>query len=646
MLFKKKKDNTNKAAPVAKTVDGRPYSLMDGVPTLKDLIAPPSIDRSTPDHLVIGDRYMRSSILSGFPKRISVGWANRLYNYDGDLDMSIHINPTDERAATDELTDKITQFEAQLDIEAKGGSNRNITRLQNKIAELYREREKIEQNYVSMFGVQMITNLYSDSIENLNKESQMLESSIRGQKIKMTPLNLRQDQGYKSGLPFGKTWLPKNVRNFSSEGLTACFPFYNAEVSHRNGVLLGINEQTRTPIYIDFFNRRILDNGNICILGRAGAGKTFLVSLLIMRSALQGVRTVIIDPEAEYGSVTEDMGGTVIRIAPGSKTIPNPFDIEDEEEVDDDGIATGRRIVDIKGKVGDLLNLVGVMAGDLTQEQRSLVSFALANVYEEFGITTDHASLYSDDVVLNERGEFIHHGRKRRMPTFSDFHRKLVEVASIPGHEALSPVVNALAMFKRDGVYGMFDCETDESVANYKDAPVVCFDVKSLEEDILRPIGMYVAMSWAWEKFGKKNPEVKKRIICDEAWMLTNPNMTGYQYTASFLETVSRRSRKRNCSLLVATQGFSEFVSCLQGEAVLNNAVVKIFMKQSATDIDALQKKFKLSNGEYNYLLSLPKGHFLLKMDTESTTGFARAMPYEKLLIESHTIANNPENKS
>ena len=159
-------------------------------------------------------------------------------------------------------------------------------------------------------------------------------------------------------------------------------------------------------------------------------------------------------------------------------------------------------------------------------------------------------------------------------------------------------IANALRMFTKDGVYGMFDCETDESVANYKDSPVICFDVKGLEENVLRPIGMYIALSWAWDKFAKKNPKIKKRIVCDEAWMLTNPNMAGYTYTAQFLETCSRRSRKRNCSLLVASQNFKEFVSCPQGEAVLSNAVVNIFLKQSSTDLDAVQEKFKLSNGE------------------------------------------------
>ena len=627
------KKQTQHEEPVVEAAMENASVLENGVQTIKDLMAPPSFRRDAFDYIGVGDQFCRSFLLAGFPKNIMVGWADKLYNYEGDLDMAIHINPIDERAALDELTDKITQFEAQLDIEAEHGSNRNITRLGNQVQELYREREKIEQNYISMYQVQMVCNLYSSSVEQLNKESQMLDNSLRGKKIKIMPLHLRQDQGYKSCLPYGKTWLPKNFRNFSSEGLTACFPFYNSEISHPSGVFIGVNLKTRTAIYIDFFDRKILNNGNTSIIGCSGSGKTFFVSLITMRSCLHGIRTVIIDPEREYVNITKALGGTVIEIAPGSKTIPNPFDLEDEEEVDEDGKLTGRRIVNIKEKVADLLNLIGVMAGSLTQEQRSLISFALTSLYEEFGFSEDYTSLYDDDVILNDHGELVHHGRKRKMPTFSDFHEKLTEIAKTPGNETLNSVVNALRMFRRDGVYGLFDRETDESVANYQDSPVVCFDISRLEESVLRPIGMYVALSWAWEKFAKKNPGVKKRIVCDEAWMMTNQNMVGHEYTAQFLETTSRRSRKRDCCLMVASQNFKEFASCPQGEAVLTNSAVRIFLKQSSTDIDAVQEKFKLSNGEKSYLLAPLRGHFLLKMDSESTTGYAYPHDYEKYLI-------------
>lgn len=67
--------------------------------------------------------------------------------------------------------------------------------------------------------------------------------------------NTSEAQDIKSAqefLPFGRTWMTKNYRNMSSDGLTACFPFYNAELSHPSGIFVGVNVQTRTPIYIDF----------------------------------------------------------------------------------------------------------------------------------------------------------------------------------------------------------------------------------------------------------------------------------------------------------------------------------------------------------------------------------------------------------
>lgn len=269
----KTSQNLNEAASVlGQDISVTKHRLDNGIPSFKDIMAPPSFDRSSPDHICVGQKYVRSFLIVGFPKMIAVGWANNLYNYEGDLDMAIHVNPTDERTAMDELTSKITQFEAQLQTELEKGSNRNITRLRAQIDDLYQERMKAEQNYISLFSIQMPVNLYADSLEQLDKETQLLENSLKGHKIKLMPMYLRQDLGYKSGLPFGKSWLPRNYRNFNSEALTACYPFYNSEISHRSGVFLGVNNQTQTPIYIDFYDRRILNNGNTTVFGTAGSG--------------------------------------------------------------------------------------------------------------------------------------------------------------------------------------------------------------------------------------------------------------------------------------------------------------------------------------------------------------------------------------
>lgn len=635
----KKTKNAKAVQNVTPSVKKVESVLGKGVRSVKDLFSPPSFDRSNEDHLKVGNKYVRSFIMNGFPANVSVGWLDQLLNYDGDMDTAIYVEPTDERTALDELTTKITQFEAQLQMEMQKGNIRNITRLKNIVTQLYDQRERLEQNYENLFHIQIASNLYTNSVEELDKETQKLDNKLKGRKMYHMPVYLRQDDGYKSALPFGKTYIPDKFRNFNSGALTACFPFYNSEISHKTGVFCGVNLATMTPVLIDFYDRNMLNNGNLTVFGQAGSGKTFLVSLLTLRSALKGVRTVIIDPEGEYKKLTKAIGGSHIYIAPDSNTHINPFDLE-ESDLTEEEIQEGKPEVDIKSKVADVLNLIGVMGGGLTSEQQSLVSYVITELYEERGFTEESASLYDNQPMLDEEtGEFYHHGMKKKMPVFTDFHEKLESLAR--KEDSLKSLSNALKMFKKGGVYDMFDCQTSDDLKDFKNSPIVTFDISRLEESVLRPIGMYIAMSWTWEKFVKKNPDIKKRIVCDEAWMLVNKNMAGNEYTAQFLENAARRIRKRNGGLLVASQNFIEFYDNPQGKSVLTNAVVNIFLRQDATDIDALQQTFKLSDGERNFLLSAKKGEFLIRMNGESSVAYALSFPYEQELISKAYVAKD-----
>lgn len=616
--------------------------LSRGTRNLKDLFAPSSFDRSDENCIGVGGKYSRSFVVNGYPSNISVLWLDELYDYDGDMDVALYVEPADERTALDELTAKITQFEAQLSNEYEKGNNRDITKLRNTVTQLYAEREKLEQNYENLFHVQIATNLYSDDKDELDKRTQLLDNKLKGRKINLMPTYLRQDDGYKTVLPFGKTYLPDMFRNFNSGALTACFPFYNCEMSHKNGVLMGINHMTNTPVYIDFYDRKILGNGNLTVIGTSGSGKTFFVSLLTMRSALKNIRTTIIDPEGEYEKLTKALGGAHIFLAPESDECINPFDIEEEDVLDNNDNPTGKKIVRIKDKVADILNLIAVMGGGLTQEQKGLVSEVIFNLYKEKGFTEDPKSLYEEESVFDEKsGTFYHDLIKKLMPTFSEFHLALEDKAKKERNKDLDKLVNALKMFRKDGVYGMFDCQTSESLRNFNNAPIITFDISKLEEGILRPIGMYIALSWTWEKFCKKNIHIKKRVVCDEAWMLVSKSMVGYEYTSAFLDKASRRIRKRNGGLCVASQNFTEFASSEQGRAVLTNASVNIFLKQKSNDIDSVQDTFKLSDGEKNFLVTADRGDMLIKMGEESSTAHVMAFPYEQQLIEKNHVGKD-----
>lgn len=614
-------------------------TLSNGMYTAKDLIAPPSFYLGEPvegDWMKVGRNYVRPFVMMGFPSAVSVGWLDQIYNHDGDMDVALHIQPADDREALDELTAKLVQFESQYAIESEKGNIRNLTKLKTDIENLYIQRSKLEQNQENLFYIQVASNLYAPTKEELDKQTQSLDNKLRGRKIYMMPTYLQQADGYKSALPLGKTYLPKHVRNFNSGALTSTFPFYHSEIMHEKGIFVAQNATTGTPINIDFYDREKLNNSNITVFGKSGSGKTFFVSLLTMRSALRGIRTVIIDPEGEYLPLTRALGGSHIYIAPESDQFINPFDLEAEEVRKKDG--TIEQVVDLKSKISDLLNLIGVMSGGLSAEMRSLVSDALARTYRNQGFNEEPSSLKVSEAYYDEKdGVFYPEGMDKPMPVFSNFHEELLEMATRERNPDLKRLAGSLEMFKKGGLYDLFDTHTSEELKNFKNAPIVTFDVSRLEESILRPIGMYIALQWTWEKFLKKRPDLKKRVVCDEAWMLVNRGMAGHEMTAQFLETTSRRIRKRNGGLLIASQNFVEFDNSEQGKAVLTNSNVNFFLRQDQTDINALQDRFKLSDGEANFLLRARRGETLIRVQADSAVGNVYAFPYEKNLIESAT---------
>ena len=628
----KKGQKIKKTTTKTKVMDKKDKNVLGfGDRTVKDFIAV-DVDRTSEEYMKVGGKYVRSFILNGYPSIVQVGWLEDLYSFDGDVDTVIHVMPSDERGALDQLTAKITQFEAQLEMESKKGNIRNITLLQDKISSLVAQRRALEQNYENLYYIQIGANIYDDSVESLRKQTEKLIGKLKGRRINVDEMYLRQEESYKSVLPIGQSFVKDKFRNFNSCALSACFPFYYSEISHKNGTFLGINSDTMTPVFVDFYDRSILNNSNASVFGQAGSGKTFFVSLLTLRSAIKGIRTIIIDPEGEYKKICDIVGGANLKISPDAKSGINPFDIE--EEIDDEGVV----FVDIKSKVADILNLIAVMVGGLTNEAKATVAHVIGETYKEAGITEDPNSLYEIGNFFDEStGELIQK-RKKPMPTLSNLRNNLEKYrkSAETNVEILSPIVNTLGMFCKGGIYDMFDRQTSDNLKDFFDAPVVNFDISQLEESVLRPIGMYIAMTWTWEKFVKKNPKIKKRIVCDEAWMLVNKNMAGHEFTAQFLENCARRIRKRNGGLLVASQNFMEFADNPQGRAVLTNTVVNILLKQNPTDIDAVQEVFKLSGGEKQYLLTAKRGQILIRMNDESSQVYVLPFPDELALISTN----------
>ena len=637
MAKKHKQMETNSAVREIVLNDDRSkesYIFSDGCRDIKDFLAPAGVQLTSEQELLVEDCYTRGFVMTGIRPTTQIGWLDDLYNYNGDMDTCVYIEPVEERRAIDELTKQIAQYEANQLVEAQKGSIKNTTKNANILKELYRQRSQLESNLENMFKVEILAQMYNSDLKELNKESQKLVTRMAGKKNKLMPLFLRQEEAYRSTRPFGINHITDWYRNFGTGSAGDCFPFYNAEYSQDHGYMFALNRDTGTPIFIDPFDRQAFNNGNISIFGGSGAGKTYTDSLVVLHMVQQGCYGVLIDADGELGKVVDAVGGDYLTIAPDAYGL-NPFDIDVEEEVTEDGEPTGRRFVNVKDKASSLLNMIAIMSGRaIDGEVRAKIAECLLDLYAKFGINEKPNSIY--EVSTGEfdltTGEFTTGKVRKTMPVFSDFQAMLVEKAREEQSSELMSVAEALTIFCKGGLYDMFDGQTTPGV-DIENSPLVAFNVSKLEENVLRPIAMYVVFSWLWDKFIKRHPERKKFVLLEEAWMMIKESLAGSEYTAEFTEKAARRIRKRNGILIVSSQNVREFEKSSHGQAVLDNTTIKILMRQETADIGTTQRIFQLSEGEKLSLTQAKRGECLIKLNETSTTGLVFAFDFEDKLI-------------
>jgi conjugal transfer ATP-binding protein TraC len=589
-----------KESPREKVVpDG--WALTSGMVTAPDLIAPDGILEMASCLQVGPDRYARTYVVTAIPSVLVVGWLDDLYQM-GDIDVSIYVHPCDERDVINKLTRKINDMESQIYLDEKRGDSRFFSvnqRIRDDAAAL---RDQIQMNQNRMFYVTIIFTVARDTEEELNRACRMVEEQLGGHAIHTRQAFLRQLDAFRSVSPICDNRLFDVHRNFDLGAATSLFPFGGSDLAHPGGIFLGENKVTGAPVFFNSFaGPPEVPNRHIGVFATSGAGKTTLIKLMVARSCLQGIRTVFIDPEGEYSQLATQLGGVHVRLAPEGKVYINPFDLEPEVV---DGVAT----VDILEKVADLKGLIALMiegAGTkMSAEEAALVETALQEEYATHGITKDPNSLYEEGTTF-ENGSLRIGKKRKEMPTLTSFWQRL---SQDPKAERLCLL---LKQYLRGNSLGLFD---GQSAANLGDAPLVSIDVFNLEEKFARPYAMAVALSWIWDKFVKGNPEVKKRVVVDEAWLFMK-----YKDTAEFLANMARRARKRMCSLVVSTQNFTEFGSP-EGKSVIANLGTVILMMQAPHELANVAQAFHLNDGETAYLRTCGIGDVLLKANSQSAS--------------------------
>jgi type IV secretory pathway VirB4 component len=547
-----------------------------GVVTLRDLIAPPSIEINS-GYLRIGSRYAKTLYVYGYPRQIFTGWISPLINLDEVIDISLNIYPVESQVVLENLRRKVGELEATYSINQEKGRVRDPG-LEAAIQDAEQLRDKLQVGEERFFRFGLYLTIYADSLDELTQTSRKVEG-IFGQSLVYTkPSTLQMEQGFNSTTPLATDELGIS-RNMDTGALSTSFPFTSAELSRNEGILYGLNRHNNGLVLFDRFS---LENANMVVFAKAGAGKSFAVKLEALRSLMMGTEIIIIDPENEYEALSDAVGGSYLRLSLASATRLNPFDLPHVFDQDEADNALQANIITLHGLLRLMLGGATVTSGGstlttpLTPAEDADLDLAIINTYARAGITRDPLT------------------HSATPPTMTDLYSTL---SSMTGTGA--DLARRLQKYTTGTFGGLFSEQSNVELDN----PFLVFNIRDLEDE-LRPVGMYIILNYIWNKV--KSDKKKRMLIVDEAWQLMK-----YDDSANFLFSIAKRCRKYYLGLTTISQDVEDFLSSKLGRAVVSNSSMQLLLKQGPSAADIVASTFKLTEAEKTRLTQFSVGEGL-----------------------------------
>lgn len=575
-----------------------------GIVTMRDLIAPPSLEIDS-GYIKLGKRYAKTIYVYGYPRQVFTGWLSPIINLDEIIDISIFIYPVESRVVLENLRKKVGQLEASYTINQEKGKVRDPG-LEAAIQDAEELRDKIQVGEERFFRFGLYMTMYADSLEELTQVSRKIEG-IFGQSLVYTkPSTMQMEQGFNSTTPIATDQLQIS-RNMNTGALSTSFPFTSAELSRNEGILYGLNRHNNGLVLFDRFS---LENANMVVFAKSGAGKSFAIKLEALRSLMMGTEVIIIDPEDEYRTLSDAVGGSYLRLSLASRTRINPFDLPrvfDQDEADN---ALQANIISLHGLLRLMMGGATVntstgatLSTPLTPSEDADLDVAIINTYARAGITKDPLT------------------HNATPPTMNDLYNTL---ASMTGNGP------ALAQRLRQYTTGTFSGIFSEQSNVVLDNPFLVFNIRDLEDE-LRPVGMYIVLNYIWNKV--KSDRRKRLLIVDEAWQLMK-----YDDSANFMFSLAKRARKYYLGLTTISQDVEDFLSNKMGRAIVSNSSLQLLLKQAPSATDIVADTFKLTQEEKNRLSQFPVGEGLFFAGLNHV--IIRILASE---TEAQLISTNPE---
>ena len=540
--------------------------------SFKDSICPDSLEFKK-DHFVMGGKFGRVLFLKEYASYIKDSMISELTALNRTMMLSIDVIPVPTDEAVREMQNRLLGVETNVtNWQRRQNNNNNFSAVVPYDLEQQRKetREMLDdlttRDQRMMFAVVTLVHL-ADSKEELDSDTETLQSAARKYLCQLATLNWQQADGLTTALPLGLRRIDA-LRTLTTEALAVLMPFKAQEIRDQGGVYYGQNVISKNLIVA---NRKELLNGNGFVLGVSGSGKSFTAKEEIAGVALSTEDDIIvIDPESEYGPLIEGLGGEVVNISATSRNHINAMDMEQ-------GYGDGENPVVLKSEF--LLSLCEqlVGSGKLSAKEKSIIDRCTAGVYHDY----------------------IRSGYQGAAPTLQDFHAELLRQSEAEARD----VALAIELFT-EGSLNTFAKPSNVDT----NSRILCYDIRNLGKQLL-PVGMLVVLDSVFNRV-IRNRQLGRNtwVYVDEIYLLFQ-----HEYSANFLFTLWKRVRKYGACCTGLTQNVDDLLQSHTARTMLANSEFLVMLNQAATDRAELAQLLNISDNQLSYITNVDSGRGLIK---------------------------------
>ena len=403
----------------------------------------------------------------------------------------------------------------------------------------------LRKNKEPLLHCSVFIELKAKSMEKLKELQSDIAMELTRSKISVDRLTLRQKEGFLSAVPTGSNQFGAQYeRVLPASSVANLYPFNFSGKTDPQGAYIG-RDKYGTNILVDF-DRRAEDktNSNALILGNSGQGKSYLLKLVLTNIRESGKRIICLDPESEYETLCDALGGCYIDFMSGEYTI-NPLEpkawTDSVEDIDANTPEAFKKVTRLSQHIAFLKDFFRSYKG-FTDAQIDTIEILLSKLYARFGITD------STDYSVKKASYF---------PVMQDFYNLCEEEFMTYDKQRKYLYTEETLQEVCLGIHSM--CVGSESKyfnghTNITDSNFLVFGVKGLMDTNrrLKDCMLFNILSFmSNELLGKGNTAAS----VDELYLFLS-NMT----TIEYLRNCMKRVRKKDSSVILASQNIEDFL--------------------------------------------------------------------------------------